>query len=96
MIECSAEELANRVLKQIKEKYGKIKYPIDPFKLLKDEKVIVTTSDFENLEGIILKDDDGVVIVGINKNRRYQRQRFTAAHEYCHFIKDLGNDKSSI
>ena len=89
MIECSAEELANRVLKQIKEKYGKIKYPIDPFKLLKDEKVIVTTSDFENLEGIILKDDDGVVIVGINKNRRYQRQRFTAAHEYCHFIKDL-------
>ena len=38
---------------------------------------------------IIINDSDNCTIVGINSNNGLQRQRFTAAHEYCHFIKDL-------
>ena len=82
-------KLAEIVLEDIKNKYGEIKFPIDPFKLLKDNGILVSFSDFENLEGIILNDEDDVTIVGINRARPWSRQRFSAAHEYCHFIKDL-------
>lgn len=82
-------QLANHVLKEIEEKEGKISFPIDPFKLLKDSGVLISFSDFEKLEGIILNDEDNVTIVSINRQRPWTRQRFSAAHEYCHFIKDL-------
>ena len=82
-------KLAEIVLEDIKNKYGEIKFPIDPFKLLKDNGILVSFSDFENLEGIILNDEDDVTIVGINRARPWSRQRFSAAHEYCYFIKDL-------
>lgn len=96
MKEYSAEELAEKVLREIKEKEGKITYPIDPYKLLKENNVIISFSDFDKLEGIIIKDENDITIVGINKNRRYTRQRFTAAHEYCHYIKDLNKEKHTI
>lgn len=86
-------KLAEETLKNIKEKYGEIKFPIDSFKLLKDSGVLISFSDFERLEGIILKDIDDITIVGINRLRPWTRQRFTAAHEYCHFIKDLKNNE---
>lgn len=82
-------KLAEIVLEDIKNKYGEIKFPIDPFKLLKDNGILVSFSNFENLEGIILNAEDDVTIVGINRARPWSRQRFSAAHEYCHFIKDL-------
>lgn len=33
-----AKELANKVLEKLEEENGKIEYPIDPFKLLKQNK----------------------------------------------------------
>ena len=90
------EQLANIVLKKIKSEYGEIKFPIDPFKLLKNEEIIISFSDFDKLEGIILNDKDNVTIVGINKNRPWTRQRYTAAHEYCHYIKDLNKAENEI
>lgn len=92
MNDISPQELANKVLNEIKEKTKEISFPIDPYKLLSDANVIIKMSDFEGLEGIILRDEDGIVAVGINNNRPFTRQRFTAAHEYCHFIKDLGKE----
>ena len=47
-------KLAEKTLEDIKNKYGEIKFPIDPFKLLKDSGVLISFSDFEKLEGIIL------------------------------------------
>ena len=82
------EELAKIVLKKRK-KSGKLVFPIDPFKILRDADIYVVLKDFENLDGIIINDEDNYTIVGINSNNSLQRQRFTAAHEYCHFIKDL-------
>lgn len=82
------EELAKCELDKLRKK-GKLSFPIDPFKILHDSGVYVLLKDFEKLDGIIINDEDNCTIVGINSNNNWQRQRFTAAHEYCHFIKDL-------
>ena len=88
------EELATSELKKIKNK-GTLTFPINPFKILKDLNIHVVLKDFENLDGIIINDQDNTTIVGINVNNNLQRQRFTAAHEYCHYIKDLNKKKGS-
>ncbi|MDO4996582.1 MAG: Fic family protein, partial [Bacilli bacterium] len=82
------EELAKSELDKLR-KSGKLTFPIDPFKILHDAGIFVVLKDFENLDGIIINDEDNCTVVGINSNNNWQRQRFTAAHEYCHFIKDL-------
>ena len=53
----------------------------------------LANNEIEKLDGIIIKDSDNYVVVGINSNNTWQRQRFTASHEYCHFIKDLNKEK---
>lgn len=88
--------LANITLQKIKKQKGKIEFPIDPFELLKENNVLIAFFDFDNLEGIILNDEDNVSIVGINRLRPHTRQRFTAAHEYCHYIKDLRKNINEI
>ncbi len=85
------EDLAKRELDKLK-KSGKLTFPIDPFKILHNAGVYVVLKSFENLDGIIINDEDNCTIVGINSNSGWQRQRFTAAHEYCHFIKDLNKE----
>jgi len=87
------EELANKELSKLKKRNGEIKFPIDPFAILKSNNINIVFKDFENLAGIIISDSDGSTIVGIKKTDKIKRQRFTAAHEYCHFIKDLKNLK---
>lgn len=71
-------------------------YPIDPFDILKQMNVVYQFRDFKDLEGIYIvpEDEDDIAIVGINNNRPVARQRFTAAHELCHHIKD--KNESSI
>ena len=85
------EELAISELEKLK-KSGELTFPIDPFKILHDTGIYVVLKDFEKLDGIIINDEDNCTIVGINSNNGWQRQRFTAAHEYCHFIKDLNKE----
>lgn len=82
------EELAKSELDKLR-KSGKLTFPMDPFKILHDAGIFVVLKDFENLDGIIINDEDNCTVVGINSNNNWQRQRFTAAHEYCHFIKYL-------
>lgn len=71
-------------------------YPIDPFDILKQMNVVYQFRDFKDLEGIYIvpEDENDISIVGINNNRPVTRQRFTAAHELCHNIKD--KNESSI
>ncbi len=85
----SPEQLANQVLSEMTTSEGNLTFPIDPFKLLKDNNIYILLRNFDRLDGIIINDDENSTIVGINNNRPWPRQRFTAAHEYCHFIKDL-------
>lgn len=94
--ELTPTRLAEKTLEDIINRYGEIKFPIDPFRLLKDSGVLISFSNFDKLEGIIIKDEDDVTIVGINRLRPWTRQRFSAAHEYCHFIKDLNKNKNVL
>lgn len=88
--------VAEKVLKELKEKKGKLTFPINPFELLKDQNVIITYSDFDKLEGLLLYDKKQSV-VSINANRRITRQRFTAAHELGHiFLHTEIKDNSFI
>ena len=78
--------------------YGdeKVEYPINPFKMLKDEGILFSLRDFNKLEGVYIpaSDEDDVPIVGINVNRPITRQRYTAAHELCHHFRDADKEIS--
>ena len=85
----SPRALADQVLSE----YFKDKtpsYPINPFAILNEFDVIYQFRNFKGLEGVYLipEDEKDIPLIGINFNRPITRQRFTAAHELCHHIKD--------
>lgn len=65
-------------------------YPVDPFKILKDCGVVFSLRPFEKYEGLYIpaEGESDVPVVGINLDRPITRQRYTAAHELCHHLKD--------
>lgn len=83
------EQMAEQYLAQY---FGneKIEYPINPFKMLKDEGILFLLSEFVKLEGVYIPraSEDDIPVVGINTNKPITRQRFTAAHELCHHFRD--------
>lgn len=89
----SPELLANAVLEQYKNEIENIEYPINPFKILKNLDVKVVLRNFKDLEGLYIPSisEDDIDVVAVNLNRPLYRQRFTAAHEICHCIKDKKN-----
>ena len=89
----SPELLANAILKQYENEIGKLEFPINPFKILKSLDIKLVIRNFKNLEGLYIPaiNEDDIDVVGINFNRPLYRQRFTAAHEICHCIKDKNN-----
>ena len=74
----------------------KVEYPINPFKMLKDEGILFSLSNFSKLEGVYVpaESDKDIALVGINVNRPITRQRFTAAHELCHHFRDADKQMS--
>ncbi|HMM07190.1 MAG TPA: ImmA/IrrE family metallo-endopeptidase [Clostridiales bacterium] len=84
-----AEKLANMYL-QYYFKGKEISYPINPFQMLLNEDVRFVMRDFGKLEGVYIpaENTDDIDIVGINFNRPITRQRFTAAHELCHYFRE--------
>ena len=68
--------------------------PINPFKILVKFKAYYVILNFDKLEGYYIPPDGNKpAIVGININSDINRQRFSAAHELCHHLKD--QDKGS-
>lgn len=65
-------------------------YPINPFRMLRDMGVSFTFISCKGYEGVYLPAEDAsdIPVVGINLKRPITRQRFTAAHELCHHLKD--------
>ncbi len=61
------EKLAKKELEKLK-RSGKLNFQIDPFKILRNNGIYVLLKNFENLDGIIIKDKDNYTIVGINSN----------------------------
>ena len=89
------EEMAKDYLKEY---YGNqiIEYPINPFQMLRDEGILFSLRDFDTLEGVYIPatSADDIPVVGINANRPITRQRFTAAHELCHHLRDADKQVS--
>lgn len=88
----SPRDLAEQVLED-RFGAGRPSLPIDPFKIMREYGVTYQFREFEKLEGIYIvpEDDADIPMVGINYKRNIARQRFTAAHELCHHLKDRGN-----
>lgn len=72
--------------------------PIDPFKLMRIYGIVYQFMELKDLEGIYLvpEDENDVAVVGINRKRPITRQRFSAAHELCHHLKDRDNETCYI
>lgn len=85
----SPQALAESVLKD-RFGYEMPSVPINPFKMMREYGTVYQFMEFEKLEGIYLVPEDGqdIPVVGINYKRKITRQRFTAAHELCHHLKD--------
>jgi Zn-dependent peptidase ImmA (M78 family)/fido (protein-threonine AMPylation protein) len=86
------EELSDIFLKEY---FGKNEtvYPINPFQMLTDLGIPFTFRSFKKYEGVYIPAESGddSPIVGINIKRPITRQRYTAAHEICHHIKDANS-----
>lgn len=76
----------------------KIEYPINPFKMLRDEGIFFALSDFDRIEGVYIppSSEGEHPLVGININRPITRQRFTAVHELCHHFHDSDKENSCL
>ncbi len=87
-----AAQLAVTFLKEYF-KDSEIIYPVNPFQILNDFGIVFLFRALKKYDGIYIpaEDENDFPIVGININRPIARQRFTAAHELCHHLKDLHN-----
>ena len=85
----SAKELAETFLHDYF-RNKEVLYPINPFQMLRDLGVIYVLKPFNKCEGIYIpaENDDDFSLVAINAKRLITEQRFTAAHEICHHLKD--------
>lgn len=86
----SAEKLADIFLQEYYGEAG-ISFPVNPFQMLTDLGIPFVLRPFKKYEGVYIPSsgDDDIPIIGINLKRPIVRQRFTAAHELCHHLKDL-------
>ncbi len=88
----SAEELADAFSAMVFK--GKERsFPINPFDALTLLDIPFVFAKLRKLEGLLIadKDDSLPAMIAINSKRPIQRQRYTCAHEICHFIKDVGS-----
>lgn len=85
----TAEELA-RVFLNDYLKESELLFPINPFQMLKDLNIPFVFRPFKSFEGIYIpkQNPEDIPVIGINLNKPITRQRFTAAHELCHHLKD--------
>ena len=68
-------------------------FPINPFAILTLLDIPFVFTKLKKLEGLLIADEDDSIpaMIAINSKRPIQRQRYTCAHEICHFIKDVGS-----
>ena len=69
-----------------------VSFPLNPFQMLADLNVSFAFRPFKKYEGMYIpaEDTSDIPVVGVNSQRPITRQRYTAAHELCHHLKDSG------
>ena len=83
-----AQGLAERFLNDYASNH-EVSYPINPFQILTSLGIGFVFRAFDGIEGLYFpkENTDDADLVVINSKRPITRQRFTAAHELCHFIR---------
>ena len=66
-------------------------FPLNPFQVLADLDLHFVFRNFDKIEGLLMPSTqaDGINLIVLNAKRPIQRQRFSAAHELCHMLKDV-------
>lgn len=84
-----AQGLAKYFSEQYFKDHEKV-FPINPFQVLTDLGIHFVFRNFDKMEGLFMPStaDMPIDLVAINAKRPITRQRFSAAHELCHFLKD--------
>jgi len=84
-----AQGLARYFSEQYFKEHEKV-FPINPFQVLTDLGIHFVFRNFDKMEGLFMPStaDMPIDLVAINAKRPITRQRFSAAHELCHFLKD--------
>lgn len=74
----SPELLANAVLEQYKNEIGDIKYPINPFKILKSLDVKLVIKNFKKLEGLYIPatSEEDIDVVAVNYNDFIKKSQY--------------------
>ena len=73
-------------------------FPINPFQMLTDLRIPFLFRPFKKYEGVYIpaEDENDIPIIAINLNKPITRQRYSAAHELCHFLKDSNKQFACI
>lgn len=94
------ELIAKNILKKM---YKNIDLPINPISIANQEGIITKTIDLDKLSnadkilGIIRRENDGKVLISVNKDLDVKTMRFTLAHELGHYyMNHLGCESSQI
>ena len=66
-------------------------FPLNPFQVLSDLEIHFVFRNFDKIEGLLMPSTqtNDINLVVLNAKRPIQRQRFSAAHELCHMLKDV-------
>ena len=88
----SAQKLADIFLEDYFEGNTPV-FPINPFEIIRHHGILFTLKPFKKYEGVYIppNDEKDIPVIAINAKRPITRQRYTAAHELCHFLKDTNN-----
>ncbi len=83
------ERLANLFLEEYYDG-SQIEFPVNPFEMIRKLGIAFSFKPYEKYDGIYVpaEDEDDIPVIGINLKRPITRQRYTAAHELCHHLKD--------
>ena len=83
--------LATKVLREISFSYNE---PVNIFQIIEDKNIILNFQPLDNLAGAYIpQTSDNLPGILINEKLPIIRQRYTAAHELCHYIR---NDSASV
>jgi len=83
-------KMARRLGEQTAHNHGFDSFPVDPFKIARDEDILVEAKEpeKEGMSGCIVFNDDGVGIIYSTTIQNEGFQNFTVAHELGHYFID--------
>jgi Zn-dependent peptidase ImmA (M78 family) len=81
------------IVRQLLDRHGIKEPPVPVSRIATKEGALIRYSPFEGeLAGMLVRGEEGAVILGVNSLHHMNRQRFTIAHECGHLLLHKGKD----